>query len=105
MSLWIVARLKMRSTADDGRQAAFVAGGVYRPQLHLAGGKGSTSFIVHKIDGRAEVFPGEEAACEGWLLAPEALERPLGIGTMFVLSEGGREVGSGTVTGLTEVAL
>src|SRR5215475_2216454 len=79
---------------EGGRHTPFVSG--YRPQFYFR--TTDVTGVVKLPDGREFVAPGENAEMEVELIQPIAMDQ----GLRFANREGGRTVGSGVVTEVTE---
>jgi len=79
---------------EGGRHTPFVSG--YRPQFYFR--TTDVTGVVKLPDGREFVAPGENAEMEVELIQPIAMDK----GLRFAIREGGRTVGSGVVTEVTE---
>ena len=82
------------SKEEGGRHTPFFNG--YRPQFYIR-----TTDVTGTLklpEGVEMVMPGDNTTIEGELLTPVALEN----GARFAIREGGRTVGSGTITEIIE---
>lgn len=82
------------SKEEGGRHTPFFSG--YRPQFYFR-----TTDVTGSIklaDGVEMIMPGDNAAVDVELIAPIAMEKEL----RFAVREGGRTVGAGVVTEITE---
>jgi elongation factor Tu len=79
---------------EGGRHTPFVSG--YRPQFYFR--TTDVTGIVELPKDREFVAPGENAEMEVELIQPIAMDK----GLRFAIREGGRTVGSGVVTDVTE---
>jgi elongation factor Tu len=79
---------------EGGRHTPFVSG--YRPQFYFR--TTDVTGVVKLPEGREFVAPGENAQMEVELIQPIAMDQ----GLRFAIREGGRTVGSGVVTEVTE---
>jgi elongation factor Tu len=79
---------------EGGRHTPFVTG--YRPQFYFR--TTDVTGVVKLPEGREFVAPGENAEMEVELIQPIAMDK----GLRFAIREGGRTVGSGVVTEVTE---
>ena len=82
------------SKEEGGRHTPFFNG--YRPQFYIR-----TTDVTGTLklpEGVEMVMPGDRTSIEGELLTPVALEK----GARFAIREGGRTVGSGTITEIVE---
>ena len=75
---------------EGGRHTPFFNG--YRPQFYVR--TTDVTGTLHLPEGVEMVMPGDNTEISGELMAPVALEK----GARFAIREGGRTVGSGTVT-------
>jgi elongation factor Tu len=78
------------SKEEGGRHTPFFNG--YRPQFYIRTG------TLNLPEGVEMVMPGDNTEITGQLMAPVALEQ----GARFAIREGGRTVGSGTITEIVE---
>ena len=82
------------SKEEGGRHTPFFNG--YRPQFYIR-----TTDVTGTLklpEGVEMVMPGDRTSIIGELLTPVALEK----GARFAIREGGRTVGSGTITEVIE---
>ena len=79
---------------EGGRHTPFFNG--YRPQLYLR--TTDVTGVAHLPDGVEMVMPGDSVSISVELITPVALEK----GLRFAIREGGRTVGSGTITEIVE---
>jgi elongation factor Tu len=79
---------------EGGRHTPFVAG--YRPQFYFR--TTDVTGVVTLPQGVEIVMPGDNVVFEIELIVPVAMEK----GLRFAIREGGRTVGAGTVTEITE---
>jgi len=82
------------SKEEGGRHTPFFNG--YRPQFYIR-----TTDVTGTLklpEGVEMVMPGDNTSITGELLTPVALEK----GARFAIREGGRTVGSGTITEIVE---
>jgi elongation factor Tu len=79
---------------EGGRHTPFVSG--YRPQFYFR--TTDVTGVVQLPEGREFVAPGENAQMGVELIQPIAMDQ----GLRFAIREGGRTVGSGVVTEVTE---
>ncbi len=79
---------------EGGRHTPFFNG--YRPQFYLR--TTDVTGVATLPEGVEMVMPGDNVAVEVELITPVALEK----GLRFAIREGGRTVGAGTVTDITE---
>jgi elongation factor Tu len=82
------------SKEEGGRHTPFFNG--YRPQFYIR-----TTDVTGTLklpEGVEMVMPGDRTSITGELLTPVALEK----GARFAIREGGRTVGSGTITEIIE---
>ncbi len=82
------------SKEEGGRHTPFFNG--YRPQFYIR--TTDVTGTLHLPEGVEMVMPGDNTEITGELMAPVALEA----GARFAIREGGRTVGSGTVTEIIE---
>src|SRR3954466_9225752 len=82
------------SKEEGGRHTPFFNG--YRPQFYVR--TTDVTGTLHLPEGVEMVMPGDNTEISGELMAPVALEK----GARFAIREGGRTVGSGTVTDIVE---
>src|SRR5213079_1495333 len=82
------------SKEEGGRHTPFFNG--YRPQFYIR--TTDVTGTLHLPVGVEMVMPGDNTEISGALMAPVALEK----GARFAIREGGRTVGSGTVTDIVE---
>jgi elongation factor Tu len=82
------------SKEEGGRHTPFFNG--YRPQFYVR--TTDVTGTLHLPEGVEMVMPGDNTEIIGELMAPVALEK----GARFAIREGGRTVGSGTVTEIIE---
>ena len=84
----------MLTKEEGGRHTPFFTG--YRPQFYIR-----TTDVTGTLklpEGVEMVMPGDNTEITGELLTPVALET----GARFAIREGGRTVGSGTITEILE---
>lgn len=79
---------------EGGRHTPFFSG--YRPQFYFR--TTDVTALVHLPSGVEMVMPGDNVTIEVELITPIALEKEL----RFAIREGGRTVGAGVVTEITE---
>ena len=79
---------------EGGRHTAFFSG--YRPQFYFR--TTDVTGVVTLPEGVEMVMPGDNVTIEVELITPIAMER----GVRFAIREGGRTVGAGVVTEVTE---
>jgi len=79
---------------EGGRHTPFFNG--YRPQFYLR--TTDVTGVAHLPEGVEMVMPGDNVTISVELITPVALEK----GLRFAIREGGRTVGSGTITELVE---
>ena len=84
------AQVYVLTKEEGGRHTPFVAN--YRPQFYLR--TTDVTGIVKELKGAEMVMPGDHVEMVVELIAPIAIEE----GTKFSIREGGRTVGSGSVT-------
>src|SRR6187401_1768884 len=82
------------SKEEGGRHTPFFNG--YRPQFYVR--TTDVTGTLHLPEGVEMVMPGDNTEITGELMAPVALEK----GARFAIREGGRTVGAGTVSEITE---
>src|SRR5882724_7025374 len=82
------------SKEEGGRHTPFFNG--YRPQFYVR--STDVTGTLHLPEAVEMVMPGDNTEISGELMAPVALEA----GARFAIREGGRTVGSGTVTEIVE---
>jgi elongation factor Tu len=88
------ARVYVLSREEGGRHTPFYNG--YRPQFYLR-----TTDVTGAIglpDGAEMIMPGDNVDMTVELITPIALE----VGQRFAIREGGRTVGAGAITSITE---
>jgi elongation factor Tu len=89
-----VARVYVLSREEGGRHTPFYNG--YRPQFYLR-----TTDVTGAIglpEGSEMIMPGDNVDMKVELITPIALE----VGQRFAIREGGRTVGAGAITSITE---
>ena len=82
------------SKEEGGRHTPFFNG--YRPQFYIR-----TTDVTGSLklpEGVEMVMPGDNTTITGELMVPVAIEK----GSRFAIREGGRTVGSGTITEILE---
>ncbi len=82
------------SKDEGGRHTPFLNG--YRPQFYLR--TTDVTGVATLPEGVEMVMPGDNVAISVELITPVALEK----GLRFAIREGGRTVGSGTITDIVE---
>jgi elongation factor Tu len=82
------------SKEEGGRHTPFFNG--YRPQFYIK--VTDVTGTLHLPEGVEMVMPGDNTEISGELMTPVALEK----GARFAIREGGRTVGSGTITEIVE---
>src|SRR4026207_1371396 len=82
------------SKEEGGRHTPFFSG--YRPQFYIR--TTDVTGILKLPEGVAMVMPGDNTSITGELITPVAIEK----GGRFAIREGGRTVGSGTITEIIE---
>ena len=82
------------SKEEGGRHTPFFNG--YRPQFYIR--TTDVTGTLHLPEGVEMVMPGDNTTISGELMTAVALER----GARFAIREGGRTVGSGTITEIIE---
>ena len=88
------AEVYVLSKEEGGRHTPFFTG--YRPQFYFR-----TTDVTGSIqlpEGREMVMPGDNVTVDAELITPVAMEKEL----RFAIREGGRTVGAGVVTEITE---
>jgi elongation factor Tu len=78
------------SKEEGGRHTPFFNG--YRPQFYIR--TTDVTGTLHLPEGVEMVMPGDNTSISGELMTPVAIEK----GSLFAIREGGRTVGSGTIT-------
>ena len=78
------------SKEEGGRHTPFFNG--YRPQFYIR--TTDVTGTLHLPEGVEMVMPGDNTTITGELMTPVAIEK----GSLFAICEGGRTVGSGTIT-------
>ena len=89
-----IARVYVLSREEGGRHTPFYNG--YRPQFYLR-----TTDVTGAIglpEGAEMIMPGDNVDMTVELITPIALE----VGQRFAIREGGRTVGAGAITSITE---
>ncbi|MBZ0112336.1 MAG: elongation factor Tu, partial [Thermoanaerobaculia bacterium] len=79
---------------EGGRHTPFFSG--YRPQFYFR--TTDVTGVATLPEGTEMVMPGDNVNMDVELIAPIAMEK----GVRFAIREGGRTVGAGTVTEITE---
>jgi elongation factor Tu len=79
---------------EGGRHTPFFNG--YRPQFYFR--TTDVTGVANLPEGTEMVMPGDNVNLDVTLIAPIAMEK----GVRFAIREGGRTVGAGTVTEITE---
>jgi len=79
---------------EGGRHTPFFKG--YRPQFYFR--TTDVTGVVELPEGAEMVMPGDNVSVQVELITPIAMEK----GLRFAIREGGRTVGAGTITGITE---
>ncbi|MBW8868634.1 MAG: elongation factor Tu, partial [Acidobacteria bacterium] len=82
------------SKEEGGRHTPFFNG--YRPQFYIR--TTDVTGTLHLPEGVEMVMPGDNTTISGELMVPVAIEK----GSRFAIREGGRTVGSGTITDILE---
>jgi elongation factor Tu len=82
------------SKEEGGRHTPFFNG--YRPQFYIR--TTDVTGTLHLPEGVEMVMPGDNTAINAELMTPVAIEK----GSRFAIREGGRTVGSGTITEIVE---
>ena len=85
-----IAQVYVLTKEEGGRHTPFVAN--YRPQFYFR--TTDVTGVIKELGGAEMVMPGDHVEMTVELIAPIALED----GTKFSIREGGRTVGSGSVT-------
>ncbi|XJS10295.1 elongation factor Tu [Aerococcaceae bacterium WGS1372] len=88
------AEIYVLSKEEGGRHTPFFDN--YRPQFYFT--TTDVTGIIHLEEGTEMVMPGDNVTISVELIHPIAMED----GTRFSIREGGRTVGAGTVTSITE---
>ncbi|MBI4806991.1 MAG: elongation factor Tu, partial [Desulfovibrio sp.] len=88
------AEVYVLTKEEGGRHTPFFSG--YRPQFYFR--TTDVTGVVTLNEGVEMVMPGDNATFNVELIAPIAME----IGLRFAIREGGRTVGAGVVTEITE---
>jgi elongation factor Tu len=88
------AQVYVLKKEEGGRHTPFFAG--YRPQFYLRTTDVTGSIVLPA--GMEMVMPGDNVEMDVELIVPVAIEQ----GVRFAIREGGRTVGSGVVTAITE---
>jgi elongation factor Tu len=88
------AQVYVLSREEGGRHTPFFNG--YRPQFYIRTTDVTGSLTLP--EGVEMVMPGDNTAIAAELVVPVALEK----GARFAVREGGRTVGSGTITDIVE---
>jgi elongation factor Tu len=88
------AQVYVLSKEEGGRHTPFFSN--YRPQFYFR--TSDITGVVHLPEGTEMVMPGDHIEMTVELIAPVAIEE----GTKFSIREGGRTVGSGSITTITE---
>jgi elongation factor Tu len=88
------ARVYVLSKEEGGRHTPFFNG--YRPQFYIR--TTDVTGTLHLGEGVEMIMPGDNTDINAELISPVALEQ----GARFAIREGGRTVGAGTVTEITE---
>ena len=84
----------MLSKEEGGRHTPFFNG--YRPQFYFR--TTDVTGTLNLNEGVEMIMPGDNTSVSVVLIAPVALEK----GARFAIREGGRTVGAGSVTEITE---
>jgi elongation factor Tu len=82
------------SKEEGGRHTPFFNG--YRPQFYIR--TTDVTGTLHLPEGVEMVMPGDNTPITAELMVPVAIEK----GSRFAIREGGRTVGAGTITEITE---
>jgi elongation factor Tu len=88
------AEVVVLTKEEGGRHTPFFNG--YRPQFYLR--TTDVTGTLHLNEGVEMIMPGDNTSVSVELIAPVALEK----GARFAIREGGRTVGAGSVTDITE---
>ncbi|PXF57077.1 MAG: elongation factor Tu, partial [Deltaproteobacteria bacterium] len=88
------AEVYILSKEEGGRHTPFFAG--YRPQFYFR--TTDVTGVVTLPEGVEMVMPGDNVTFEVSMIQPIAMEE----GVRFAIREGGRTVGAGVVTKITE---
>jgi len=88
------AQVYVLSKEEGGRHTPFFSN--YRPQFYFR--TSDITGVVNLPEGTEMVMPGDHIEMDVELIAPVAIEE----GTKFSIREGGRTVGSGSITTITE---
>jgi elongation factor Tu len=88
------AEVYVLSKEEGGRHTPFFPG--YRPQFYIR--TTDVTGIIHLPEGTEMVMPGDNIQMGVELITPVAIEQ----GLRFAIREGGRTVGAGSVTTITE---
>ena len=88
------AQVYILTKEEGGRHTPFVSN--YRPQFYFR--TTDVTGVINLPEGTDLVMPGDNVELEVTLIAPIAIE----LGTKFSIREGGRTVGSGTITEVIE---
>jgi elongation factor Tu len=83
-----------KSKEEGGRHTPFFNG--YRPQFYIR--TTDVTGTLHLPEGVEMVMPGDNTPISAELITPVALEK----GARFAIREGGRTVGAGTITEITQ---
>jgi elongation factor Tu len=82
------------SKEEGGRHTPFFNG--YRPQFYIR--TTDVTGVLTLPEGVEMVMPGDNTTIAGELITPVAIEK----GSRFAIREGGRTVGAGTITEISE---
>jgi len=88
------AEVYILSKEEGGRHTPFFNG--YRPQFYIR--TTDVTGSLHLPEGVEMVMPGDNTPISAELITPVAIEK----GSRFAIREGGRTVGAGTITEITE---
>ena len=88
------AEVYILSKEEGGRHTPFFNG--YRPQFYIR--TTDVTGSLHLPEGVEMVMPGDNTTISAELMVPVAIEK----GSRFAIREGGRTVGAGTITEITE---
>jgi elongation factor Tu len=88
------AEVYILSKEEGGRHTPFFNG--YRPQFYIR--TTDVTGTLHLPEGVEMVMPGDNTTISAELMVPVAIEK----GSRFAIREGGRTVGAGTITEISE---
>jgi elongation factor Tu len=89
-----MAEVYILSKEEGGRHTPFFNG--YRPQFYIR--TTDVTGSLHLPEGVEMVMPGDNTTISAELMVPVAIEK----GSRFAIREGGRTVGAGTITEITQ---